>query len=879
MQCFTFVLCLFVPFVSGWTCMPRNTMERHGIAQYGDIMIGGIFPIHGTMATPEHSYKEPPGAVQCLRFDQRRFQWTMSMIFAISEINKSQILLPNITLGYVINDNCYRMQRSIENSLKYIESRSADEEPCFYQVVMTTLGSSETVAIDRMLGIFHTPQISGAAACKCLSNKKNFPAFMRTAPSDLHHADAVAHLVLHFKWVFVGAFAVDDDFGRTGINQILNTIETNGGCIAFNELLPKVKNEEKIQQFVILYSNEQDASPLIEELLLQNVTGKTWLGTSDWIRSKRYSSSHYAHILRGSMGFIQIFGEIPGFHEFLKSLNFYIIELWEDVFGCTWDGVQIDLPPCSGLESLEKVYAQFTDVSDLHISTYQSAYVIAYALMDIQSCTAQNTPFQNGSCVSIDDFQPWELLVYLRNVRWKTTMGTTMFFDENGDPPGPHDLIIWDKDANGTIFFKKIGHFASDASPGKKLSVDVDGFHWNSGSTKVPQSVCSEPCVTGTRKVALKGEPFCCFDCIPCTNREYSNGTDSTECLRCITYYWSNEDRNGCVPMPEDYLAFTNPAALVILSFNLLGILIVVIVGIILFRGRDSPVMKDTDGRVVTLFLLALMVSLLSSLILIGAPDDVKCPIRDPLVCSAHIYVFNIVDLTCSTDGSLYKFKLLKEEFLVLLCLMPQIIFCLLWAFVGEPRLVRTVDIQPNMVTLECGGTSTAWPVGSLSYLVFLAISCYAVAFKALKLDIVHKEAKFITFSMTVCLLVCLAFVPAYNSTQGTFNHITKIAAVIVTSLGLLGCIMLPKCYMVLVKNIDRDRDILTFKSEFWFVRENRGMKDYVDGWRSGDDAPEGWSQMWESGTKNYSFTLMKSCFTIPNVYSEKKGRADRFFW
>jgi len=94
-----------------------------------------------------------------------------------------------------------------------------------------------------------------------------------------------------------------------------------------------------------------------------------------------------------------------------------------------------------------------------------------------------------------------------------------------------------------------------------------------------------------------------------------------------------------------------------------------------------------------------------------------------------------------------------------------------------------------------------AWPVGSLSFLVFLAISCYTLAFKALKLDFVHKEPKFITFSMTVCLLVCLAFVPAYNSTEGTFNLITKIFAVVVTSFGMLGCIMFPKCYMVLIKS------------------------------------------------------------------------------
>ena len=72
---------------------------------------------------------------------------------------------------------------------------------------------------------------------------------------------------------------------------------------------------------IILYSNEQDAFPLVEEILQQNVTGKTWIATSDWIKSKLYSSSNYAQILQGTMGFAQVFGGLSGFYEFLVKMK------------------------------------------------------------------------------------------------------------------------------------------------------------------------------------------------------------------------------------------------------------------------------------------------------------------------------------------------------------------------------------------------------------------------------------------------------------------------------------------------------------------------------------------------------------------------------
>ena len=89
-------------------------------------------------------------------------------------------------------------------------------------------------------------QVSYASSCKCLSDKSQFPSILRTYPNAKNEATALAFLVQHFNWLYVGAIAVDDDYGRPAAAQFVEEVEQNGVCIAFQEVLPQIKDAEAI---------------------------------------------------------------------------------------------------------------------------------------------------------------------------------------------------------------------------------------------------------------------------------------------------------------------------------------------------------------------------------------------------------------------------------------------------------------------------------------------------------------------------------------------------------------------------------------------------------------------------------------------------------
>ncbi|XP_037835913.1 vomeronasal type-2 receptor 1-like [Kryptolebias marmoratus] len=176
------------------------------------------------------------------------------MIFAIEEINNSTELLPGIKLGYQIYDSC----ASVPMAVRLAFQLSNGQDPVFYKgsncsqsaviAVVGDSGSTPSISISRIIGTFNIPQVSHFATCACLSDKKQFPSFFRTIPSDQFQADALAKMVKHFGWTWIGAVCSNSDYGNYGMASFLDAAQREGICVEYSEAFYRTDPRTKIQR-------------------------------------------------------------------------------------------------------------------------------------------------------------------------------------------------------------------------------------------------------------------------------------------------------------------------------------------------------------------------------------------------------------------------------------------------------------------------------------------------------------------------------------------------------------------------------------------------------------------------------------------------------
>lgn len=99
----------------------RRSKHRTGIITAGDVIIGGLIPVHFSPNFAPH-----PGNSSCRGdFHLRGYKGVEAMLYAVELINNDSTLLPNVTLGVDIKDTCGSVDYAIMESLSFDFIRSA----------------------------------------------------------------------------------------------------------------------------------------------------------------------------------------------------------------------------------------------------------------------------------------------------------------------------------------------------------------------------------------------------------------------------------------------------------------------------------------------------------------------------------------------------------------------------------------------------------------------------------------------------------------------------------------------------------------------------------------------------------------------------------
>ncbi|XP_074535652.1 extracellular calcium-sensing receptor-like [Halichoeres trimaculatus] len=842
--------------VQSLTCSRWGSPGDQGLFQDGDVVIGGLFNFRSRPSTTEKDFTKLPYYLPCTGLENLPLQYIYTMVFALEEINLSTTLLPGVKLGYHIRDSCGIHPWATQAALSLV---GGDSSSCTSASVPTNssalkkgkmgqrsgdkpvpliIGGSSSVAAKVLVKILEplsVPLVSYTASCPCLSDRTKYPNFFRTMPSDIFQARAIAQLAIRFNWTWIGAVVANNDYGHMAVKVFQEEVRGKEVCLAFIETLQRERIvsdsrraaltiQASTAKVILVFSWYTDVRNLFTQLAKINVTDRQFLASEAWSTSNNLLQNPVtSKVARGVLGVAIRSSSVPGFDNFLRSLNplkrpndKFLREFWEKEFGCTPNTTsyspsdkerllpKVSLPPCSGTESLQSVQNHFTDTSQLRVTynVYLAVYAAAHALHSLLSCSENNS----SSCFIQKNIKPIDVLQQMSKVNFTTTQGELLYFSR-GDIPAKYDLLNWQQTPEGPLKLTLIGRV-----DGFELSLNESAIQWSTGTNQVPVSECSERCPPGTRKAARKGEPLCCFDCIPCNDGEFSNKTGSLSCERCLSKFWSNAERTACIPRQLDFLSFNETLGITLTSAAVSGAVVTSAVFVVFLYYRHTPMVRANNSELSFLLLVSLKLCFLCSLVFIGRPSVWSCRFQQAafgisfVLCVSCLQVKTMVVLAAfrsarpGAEALMKWFGPGKQRGSVCVFTSIQVIICIIWLSLSPPVPKADLKVPGVTVTLKCSMASVVGFSLVLGYIGLLACTCLLLAFLARKLPDNFNEAKLITFSMLIFCAVWVAFVPAYVSSPGKYAVAVEIFAILASSYGLLLCIFAPKCFIILLR-------------------------------------------------------------------------------